>query len=709
MANPIEKFLSGRFLSVVVALQVIMYVSLFLNFPLVRQVVGIVYLTIIPGLIFIKLLKLDDLGTLETIVFAVGFSVAFLMLAGLVINQFGPDFGLSFPLSTLPLSLFINTLIIVGAAAVYLRQGKTKRNFSLQGLRISPYLLLLTLIPVLSIVGVYFVNTTGNSLILILMLLSIAAIFTLSAFRERSSKFYPFAIFMIAIALLLHFSLISNYIVPYGSDSPAELYMFQTVQQNGHWTPIFAFTGDEGLGRFNAMLSITVLPTVYSNVLGMDPSLVFKLLYPLIFALVPVALYLLWTPYIGKKLGFIAAFVFVAQSTFYTEMLALNRQMIGELFFVLLLLVLLNKKVKKEGKFLSFAILSFGLIFSHYALAEIFLFLVFAAWAVSAFYLKKPSFNLQLSMIIFFFVAMFAWYIYTSGSVVFDSFLTFTRSVASQFGDFLNPASRGETVLTGLGLVQAPSVLNTVSRVFAYLTEIFIVLGVVTLVRKKNPFRFERDFAVFSIIAIAILISLTVVPGLANTLSMTRFYHILLMILAPFCVIGMWTLSQVFCKFFFKNKKKIIFSFLVVAVLVPYFLFQTNLVYEVTGAESWSIPLSEYRMSPIQLYGYYGLIDSYSVHGAQWLAANVPYKYNVASDNGLFTALTAYGVIYRGYVTPLDPNVTLHSGEFVYLSYISIKYESLISNESMARALPTIINQTDVIYSNGGSEIRYNP
>ena len=245
---------------------------------------------------------------------------------------------------------------------------------------------------------------------------------------------------MIALALLLQVSMISNYIVPLGGDSPAEYYVFQSVQQNAHWSPVFAFSGDEGLGRFNAMLSITVLPTVYSNMLGLEPSLIFKFIYPIIFALVPVALYMLWQPYIGKKLGFIAAFLFVAQSTFYTEMIALNRQMIGELFFVLLLLVLLNKKVKKEGKFLAFAVLSFGLIFSHYALAEIFLFLILAAWATSIFFMKKPSFNLQLSMIIFFFVAMFAWYIYSSGSVVFASFLTFAQSIASQLGDFLNPA-----------------------------------------------------------------------------------------------------------------------------------------------------------------------------------------------------------------------------------------------------------------------------
>ncbi|MCL5948936.1 MAG: hypothetical protein M1490_00465 [Candidatus Bathyarchaeota archaeon] len=421
MANPIQKYLSLNFLAIVVILQVIIYISLFLNFPIVRQVVGIAYLTVVPGLIFIKLLKLDALGGLEVVVFGVGFSVAFLMLSGLIINQFGYLAGLSFPLSTLPLSLFINTLIIVGGAVAHLQQGKIKKTLSLQRSNFGSSLLLLALIPVLSIIGVYFVNTTGNSLILIITILSIAALFTLSAFRERSSKFYPFAIFMIALALLFHASLISNYIVPYGGDSPAEFYVFQNVQLNAHWTPVFTFPSDEGLGRFNAMLSVTVLPTIYSNMLGMDPSLVFKIVYPLIFALVPVALYLLWQPYIGKKLSFIAAFVFVAQSTFFTEMIALNRQMIGELFFVLLLLVLLNKKVKKEGKFLAFAVLSFGLIFSHYALAEIFLLLVFAAWATSVFYLKKPSFNLQLSMIIFFFVAMFAWYIYTSGSVVYSS------------------------------------------------------------------------------------------------------------------------------------------------------------------------------------------------------------------------------------------------------------------------------------------------
>ncbi len=698
-----QKIFSQHFLATVIILQVIMYLSLFLNIPLAREVVGLVYLTFVPGLVVVKLLRLDGMGSLEAAVFSVGFSLAFLMLAGLMINQFGYLAGLTFPLATLPLSLFINTLVIVGAGVAYLRQPRVKQPLDVQGSRFGGFSLsyiLLAIIPVTAVIGAYFVNTTGNNFILIVMILSIAALFTFSALYERPAKFYPFAIFMIALALLLHVSLITNYIVPYGGDSPAEFYVFQNTQLNAQWTPVFPFAM-ENLGRFNAMLSITVLPTVYSNMLGLDPTLVIKIIYPILFAVVPVALYMLWEPYVGKKLSFLAAFLFVAQSTFFTEMIAINRQMIAEIFFVLLLVLLLNKKIKTESKFIGFAFLGFGLIFSHYALSEIFLLLALAAWVVSVFYIRKPSFNLGLTTIIFFFVAMFAWYIYTSGAVVFNSFMTFTGYVTGQLGEFLNPAARGATVLTGVGLTESPSILNTVSRGFAYLTEIFIVIGVIALLRNKLHFKFDRDFKVFTVLTLVILVALIAVPGLANTLNMTRFYHILLMFLAPFGILGMWVTAEYVSKF----RKKAVFTAMVIIILVPYFLFQTNFVYEVAQTESWSIPLSSYRMEPLAYYGEFGMLESYSVYGAEWASGHVAYQYNIAADNGLYTALTAYGGVYPGYVTPLNNITWIHSGQFIYLSYITINYEK----EYLNGTIPLLLNQTDVVYSNGGSEVQFVP
>ena len=673
-----QKYVSQHFLGIVVALQIAMYVSLFLNLSIAREVIGIFYLSFIPGFLFIKILKLQ-LETVEFFVFAAGFSIAFLMFSGLIINQFGVLVGISFPLSTLPLSLFINTLVLGAAAVAYLRRGNKTIDNLAPKLSIHPAYGILALIPLLSIIGTYFVNTTGNSFYLLLMILSIALVAVVVAFYEKSTNVYAFAIFMIALALLFQTSLISNYILPYGGDVPAEFYVFKTTQMHSLWNPVFQVASDQNFGRFNAMLSITILPTIYSNMLGMDPTWVFKIIYPMIFALVPLGLYVLWQRYIGKKSAFLAVFLFMAQATFFTEMTALNRQMIAELFFVLLLLVILNKKLKLETKFLTFAIFSFALIVSHYGIALIFLFLIFVAWAFSLFYLKKRSFNLQFSMVLFFSVALFGWYIYTSGGTVFDSLMSFTNYVTGQLGGFLNPASRGDTVLTGLGLTQSPSFLNTVSRGFAYITEIFIAIGIIGLLLRKTRFTFDRDFSLFSLVAAAFLVALTVVPGLANTLDMTRFYHILLMLLAPFCIVGMWTLVQ----FVFKHEKKIVVALLVVAVLVPYFLFQTNFVFEVAKTESWSIPLSGYRMNPMQLYGSYGYIDSYSVYGAEWVYNNVPYQYNLLGDNGLYTALTAYGLIYRGYVGPVTNSSLLKPGRICLLKlhkYRVFKWHKLSVN-----------------------------
>jgi uncharacterized membrane protein len=693
-------FLGQHFLAIVLVFQASIYITFFLGFTLAREILGIVYLTFIPGFVFVKILRLD-LDTLQEVLFSVGFSVAFLMFAGLVINQFGFIFGLTFPLAALPLSLFVNSIVLVGAAIVYLRQGKRK-NVALKTAAFNRAYVILSLLPALSIIGTFLVNTSGDNSVLLIMLLSVVAVFVVGTFSERSKGVYPFAIFMIALSLLFQVTLISNYILPYGGDSPGEFFVFRNTQLNSYWNPILPFVFDQTVGRYDAMLSVTMLPTVYSNILGMDATWVFKVIFPIIFAFVPVALYSLWQAYIGKKLAFFAAFLFMAEATFFTAMTALNRQMIGELFFVLLLLVLLNKKLKTETKFLSFGILSFSLIVSHYALAEIFLFLIFAAWAVSAFYIKKTSFNLQLTVVIFFFVAMFAWYIYTSGAIVFDSFVSFGNSILSQLSGFFSPESRGTQVLTGLGLTESPSILNTISRVFAYITELFVVIGIVAVIFKKTKLKIDRDFVVFGIVAFALLIALIAVPGLANALNMTRFYHILLMLLAPFCIIGIWASTR----YISKHENTILISALVVVVLVPYFLFQTSFAYEIAGTDSWSISLSEYRMSPLRLYGDYGYIDSFSVQGAEWVSGNVPYKnYNLHGDNAIYSALAAYGVIYHEYVKPITNSTYILPGEYIYLSYLSIEYQHLMENSSV----PKIVNQTSVIYSNGGCSVFYNP
>ncbi len=678
----------------------------FLDIPIARQVIGFLYLTFIPGFVFLKILKPDKFSVVEKILFSVGLSVAFLIIAGFLVNELSLMFGFLQPLSLMPLMIVLNGLILVGLVFLYLK-GEGVGVWDIESLKKSPLSLLFLGLPILSIVGAIYVNVYQNNSLLLLMIISIAILFIAAVFSKKllHPNLYPFALFMIAVALLFHSALISNYIIPFGSDVPAEYFLFRTTQNNAHWSATLPSV--TGLGSYNDMLSITIFPTIYANTLNLDASLVFKILYPLIFSFVPLGLYQTWQTYMSKKYAFIAAFLFMAQMTFYTEMLGLNRQIIAELFFILLLFVILSKKIKPINRTVFFAVFSFALVTSHYALATIFLFFISFA-SILLIVLRRPSKKITLSMVALFFIIMFTWYIYTAGSASFNTLLAKANYVNSQLGDFFNPASRGQTVLTGLGMTESPSIWNTVSRMFAYLVQGFIVLGFVGLITKKlESVKIEKEYFVFTILATAFLAMLILVPGLANTLNMTRFYHILLFFLAPLCVVG----ASLIVKLFSKRQKEFAVCALLLLVLVPYFLFQTNFAYEVTGTDSWSIPLSGYRMDASRLYGHYGYTDDYSVYGAQWLSKNVDVKNSTVYADGrtAINVLTIHALISGDKRSLSNVTVVADNG-VVYLSTLNVVYDVIPYGDLSWNTpeLSPIFDDLNIIYTNGGSEIYKN-
>lgn len=706
-----DRWKSKWFLLFVLFLLFTFDVTVLFDVPVAKQVIGFLYLTFVPGFIIVKLLKLDESDGLEIVLFSAGFSVAFLMIAGLLTNEFSFIFGASQPLSVVPLMIVLNSFTLVGGVLVYL----TSENVKIWGsepIKMSPSALLFLFLPILSIIGAMYVNAYQNNSLLLYMIIAISLLFVVGVMSKKllPSKLYPFALLMIAIALLYHASLISNYIVPFGSDVPTEYFLFKTTQYNAHWASTIPSLGTE-YAKMNAMLSITILPTVYSTLLKIDPTWTFKLLFPLIFALVPLGLYQFWQKYVGKKYAFISAFLLLAFEPFFTEMLGLNRQMIAELFLVLLLLVIVNEKMKPVNRMICFMIFSFALITSHYAIAALFLFFI-CVTLVSLIVLKRPSRKITVGMVVFFFVVMFTWYIYTSGSAGFNSFVAFGNQVYGQLGDFLNPASRGQTVLEGLGVAASPSIWNTISRIFAYLTQALIVVGfvglVTGLVTKRGRIRFENEYFILGLTAMVFLAMLVLVPGLANTFNMTRFYEVLLFFLAPFCVMG----AEFVFRLLSKRKKEFAVCALMLIVLVPYFLFQTEFVFEVTKSDSWSIPLSGYRMTALRLYGHYGYTDAYSVYGAQWLSRNVDVKNSelYADGSARDSVLTIYGLIYVGNVNALSNTTLVTANGVVYLSTLNVFDRVILSGQLSwnTSKLSSIFDDLSMVYTNGGSEIYKN-
>lgn len=693
------------FLATMLLLQFTLYVTVIFDIPIVRQVVAFVYFTFVPGFAIVKLLKLDKLDGVETVLFSVGLSIAFLMVIGLVVNDIGSLFGLSQPLSLNPLLITLSVATLILGIATYLRNNDLKpQGGEISGF--SPTGLLFVFLPILSIVGAMWVNVHRENLILLFTIAAIAIVFVISAVSKKliPPKLYPIVVFMIALSLLYHSSIISDYIVSFGSDVHIENFAFQTTVNNAYWSLPSSLAWATGFSRVNAMLSVTIFPTIYTSMLGIDSTLMFKLIYPFIFAFVPVALYQLWQMYVSKRYAFIAAFFFMAQATFYTEMFGLNRQMIAELFFVLLLLVVLTKKISPPARITLFLIFSFALVTSHYAIAEIFLFFISFAF-IALIILKRPSRNITLGMIAIFSVIMFTWYIYTSGSSVFRSFIEFGDYVYQQLGDLFNLEARERTILRGLGLEAAPTVWNAISRAFAYATQLLIVIGFLGLLSKRTKIHFESDYFIFGSAAMGLLGALIVVPGLANTLNMTRFYHILLFFLASFCVLGIVTLLKMSSD----REKELLVAVMSIIVLVPYFLFQIGFVYEFTGTDSYSLPLSLHRTSALRLYGHHGYISDQDVISAQWLRAHVNYRHvaiyaDVASRGDI---LISYAMLFPGYSNLISNITQSRDIGMIYLNKLNV-VEGLVLGGTFVwnttEFIP-LLDDMSKVYSNGASEV----
>jgi uncharacterized membrane protein len=273
--------------------------------------------------------------------------------------------------------------------------------------------------------------------------------------------------------------------------------------------------------------------------------------------------------------------------------------------------------------------------------------------------------------------------------------------VYNQLGDLFNLASREPEILRGLGLESSPTIWNTMSRIFAYLTEFFIVVGFIALITKRKNVKLEREYFIFTVMAFTSLGALIAVPGLSGTMNMTRFYHILLFFLAPLCVLGAESLVKLVSR-----RQAQLGAFLLLIVLVPYFLFQTGFVYEVTGTQSWSLPLSKHRMDTVFLRSNVGYFDECEVFGALWMSDNVDVENTKIYSDGpsKYFVLTSYGMTYRIHVELLSNVTVLSTGEYVYLNRANV-VDGVVSDSLNITNVSPVFGSASKIYSSGGCEI----
>lgn len=686
--------------------QLLVNVSIAFDIPIFRQILSFAFFTVMPGLLIILLIKPKELDQIEILAFSVGLSIAFLMFVGLLVNELGPMLGVSRPLSLMPLLTVLNMSLLTMISLVALKSDRSNFFQTEISWKIIPSLVFLLFLSAISIFGAVWMTVYRSNVFLLLTIALIAVFVFVGGFSKRilPQKLYAVTAFMIALSIIFHSCIIFKYPISYGSDTSHEYFIYKSTEIREYWdSTLFK---DTLHGRINSMASLTILPTIWSTISNINPLYVRKILYPVVFSFVPLILFLFWKKKYGSTRSFFAVFFFISFVTFYTEMMGLGRQMIAEIFLALLLLSIFNGKRTFFNKICSVTF-SAGLVISHYALAEIFLGLSILTMLFVFLLTRKIPRKITTTMVMLLFVFMFAWYIYISHSATFESTLSFGNHVLAQLNEFFNPLSREPTILRALGLERPETIWNLLSRIFLYLTEFLIVVGFFGLILKRMDINLETDLFALTVVATFFLGLVIALPGLSKTLNVTRFYHVLLFLLAPLCVLG----AEFLVKLLFKQPKERFALLLLLSVLIPFFLFQTGFVYELTGVKSWA-PLSLNRMDEYRLYFWSGYVDDKSAFGIEWLSKNVNFEHvRIFADSASARhMLRVYGLIPDGYVSPLSNTTVLTEKGVVYLNSLNTVYNTTVANYryTCPSTNLTFLEDMNKVYTSGGADIYKN-
>ena len=719
-----------KFLKVVLAIQLAMWGVIGLDaigiqIPIIRQLITFIYLTFIPGIIILRILKLHKLGNIETLLYTVGLSIATLMFTGLFMNTVYPLFGISGPISMVPLIITISVVVWVLCVLSYVRD-KDFSDPSFIDVKdvLSPPALFLCLIPFLAVFGTYLVNFYHSNILLLFLIVIIALIAVLIGFDKFIPKnLYPVAVFVIAISLLYHASLISMYL--WGWDIQLEYYLCNLVNMNGIWDSTIPIS-------YNAMLSIVMVAPIYSIISNMSLTWVFKIIYPFLFSLVPLGLYRVFQKQTGDKIAFLSCFFFISVSAFYGSMPQLARQEIAELFLVLLILLLIDKNMNKTKRSFLFIVFGISLAVSHYGLSYIYMFCLISAWLIlvlmdspaiqrlrdnfhSKFSRKseKPAGNpvhskvdrtISSTFVLLFITFTLTWYMYVSSSSAFDTIVYIGDHIASSiYADFLNPEAT-----EGLRMMLAqpqPGLLHEVNRIINYLNQLFIIIGGIVLLLKHREMKFEREYGAFSVVNLAICFGGVTLPFFASSLAMVRVYHITLFFLAPFCVIGGISVLRALCKIVrvaWINKSVRISLKILSVYFVIFMLYQTGFVYGVAEGNFNSISLNSTMDYP--------RFNDQEVSGAKWLH-DVKGSAPIYADKPRWLLLCSrFGWGWgQNRVFPVDVNKTSENS-YIYFGTLNVVKNGVHPGSAGGTVKEYInsefiVNDRNKIYANNGSEI----
>ncbi|MDI3501477.1 MAG: hypothetical protein PWP22_1248 [Thermoanaerobacter sp.] len=657
--------------------------------PLVRQLFGFLFLSFIPGYTILRILQIHRIDKVEALLYAVGLSIFYIMSVGISMNFLLPLLGIKAPITLKFILVTIDATYLLFFIWSYFKGGNYGKSNNTTGIKLKDVvnlqILALLLLPLLAMLGAYSMNEYANSVTLFL----VGCLFA-SLLLQKNSK-PVFTIWIISLSLLYVYWMFSPYI--WGSDIYMEAYFSKLTLDNGYW--------NTSIGReLNSLPLLTLAIPVFSKLLGIEVTHIFKLVIPFYISLLPVSLYLLYRYYfMNDKMPILATLLFVSDVYYKVDITAV-RQVIAELYIVLLIITIYKKYTNKVLTIFFI----WGIIFSHYGSALLF-FLVLVAVFVLAMVIKPDdaiTHELIKKIVLLYTVAIISWYLYIANSSLIYIYRSIINTIIVAFSGVLPSKTALDIVPHSMGF------LTWLYKIVYLIIQVLIVIGFLYYLYEKR--RKLDIFDYFSIAGIGILGSIVIIPYFGMVMDVWRTYHFSLLFVSCYFPIGILAIQKGIIKFVHvemsqKNMRRIIAIFLVV-----FLLFNSGVIYSIFHYSPKEIPTSWTWMKKSQdrwvFYMRFRLSEDATISG-KWMSKYVSTRVPIITDTPSSSPLLLSARISNPIV--LKAPCDARQGEIVFFgnSVIFSKYY-ILKGTGLPGLLPyptycILVNH--IIYTNNGSMV----
>jgi uncharacterized membrane protein len=702
------------------------------------EVVVVLLLLIVPGVALLRVLRIDGLTVAIHPVYVPAASILVLFGSGLAVDLVGPLIGISEPLRAAP--ILVSLLIVCAALLAGSRNAPLETDIPWGSLSDPVRRSWPLLIPLLSAWGALRLNSghTAHVADLAVLVVIVALIVTFLLAPRCSNSLLVIIVFAASLAMMWSFSLRGSLV--YGFDISSEYYSLSQTVTTGIWH--VSHPND----AYGAMLSLTIFPAQLHALSGISALMIFKLVFPVIGAFFPVAVFSLARRALDGRWAFMAAALVVMQSTFFQQLPALARQEIAMVLFAALMCAVLDSGLTPRARWIFVCLLSLGMVLAHYSTAYLAIPLLAIAavmqWGASWLRPVPRIAGVALIACVVSTVGATIWYgslthstsnmsqfveaaegqglnlLPNSGANVVDTYLQgesntaltpaqYQTMIASQYkveDQFISPLSNAGQAQYALKAANdpGPPVTFALGANLLNLADLLInvlaaVAAAIMALRRKAPL-IARQIGLLGLAGIIILLLVRVSGTIAEEYNPQRAFLQLLIVLA----IGICWLFQLIGARYARTRTAILA--IGGATLGVYMLGTSGLGAVAVGGGT----ASNLANSGIDYQEF--VMNSQDLAAASWVDQNAPIGQFIYADHYAQLRLdTVAGPNRPGVFDAITPQ-TLDQHAWVYATSVNLKYKtvrSLVGTDETSYAFPSrfLDSNYDVVYTNGTSEV----